>query len=102
MTSRKKKSRNAEKQVALNVEKQAAAKVESQEAPKVESQLADLIVETTKRQADMAVKQSTELAARAGRNGQQLLPPGFVDYMRSPFPASDRGQGPIYGRDRFG
>jgi CubicO group peptidase (beta-lactamase class C family) len=31
-------------------------------------------------------------------NGQQLLPPGFVDYMRSPTPASDEGQGPVYGR----
>jgi CubicO group peptidase (beta-lactamase class C family) len=31
-------------------------------------------------------------------NGQQLLPPGFVDYMRSPVPGSDEGQGPVYGR----
>lgn len=31
-------------------------------------------------------------------NGRQLLPPGFVDYMRSPAPASDGGQGPVYGR----
>ena len=31
-------------------------------------------------------------------NGQQLLPTGFVDYMRSPFPASDEGHGPVYGR----
>jgi CubicO group peptidase (beta-lactamase class C family) len=31
-------------------------------------------------------------------NGQQLLSPGFVDYMRSPTPASDEGQGPVYGR----
>src|SRR5208283_4191849 len=31
-------------------------------------------------------------------NGQQLFPPGFVDYMRSPTPASDEGQGPVYGR----
>ncbi len=31
-------------------------------------------------------------------NGQQLLPPGFVDYMRSPLPVSDQGQGPVYGR----
>ncbi|MCK1736185.1 serine hydrolase [Bradyrhizobium sp. 138] len=31
-------------------------------------------------------------------NGQQLLPRGFVDYMRSPVPASDRGHGPVYGR----
>jgi CubicO group peptidase (beta-lactamase class C family) len=31
-------------------------------------------------------------------NGQQLLPAGFVDYMRSPVPASDEGQGPVYGR----
>ena len=29
--------------------------------------------------------------------GQQLLPQGFVDYMRSPTPASDEGQGPVYG-----
>jgi CubicO group peptidase (beta-lactamase class C family) len=31
-------------------------------------------------------------------NGQQLLPAGFVDYMRSPAPASDEGHGPVYGR----
>ena len=31
-------------------------------------------------------------------NDQQLLPAGFVDYMRSPFPASDEGHGPVYGR----
>ena len=31
-------------------------------------------------------------------NGRQLLPPGFVDYMRSPAPASDEGHGPVYGR----
>lgn len=31
-------------------------------------------------------------------NGQQLLPTGFVDYMRSPARASDEGQGPVYGR----
>ena len=31
-------------------------------------------------------------------NGQQLLPSGFVDYMRSPLPVSDQGQGPVYGR----
>jgi CubicO group peptidase (beta-lactamase class C family) len=30
--------------------------------------------------------------------GEQLLPRGFVDYMRSPVPASDKGHGPIYGR----
>ena len=34
-------------------------------------------------------------------NGQQLLPPGFVDYMRSPAPASDEGQGPVYGRGQL-
>ena len=34
-------------------------------------------------------------------NGQQLLPAGFVDYMRSPFPASDQGQGPVYGRGQL-
>ncbi len=26
------------------------------------------------------------------------LPMGFVDYMRSPLPASDEGHGPVYGR----
>jgi CubicO group peptidase (beta-lactamase class C family) len=31
-------------------------------------------------------------------NGQQLLPSGFVDYMASPSPVSDKGQGPVYGR----
>jgi CubicO group peptidase (beta-lactamase class C family) len=31
-------------------------------------------------------------------NGQQLLPPGFVDYMRSPSPPSDEGRGAVYGR----
>jgi len=31
-------------------------------------------------------------------NGQQLLPSGFVDYMRSPLPVSDQGRGPVYGR----
>lgn len=31
-------------------------------------------------------------------NGEQLLPMGFVDYMRSPLPASDEGHGPVYGR----
>ncbi|NTG20660.1 serine hydrolase [Agrobacterium rhizogenes] len=30
--------------------------------------------------------------------GQQLLPTGFVDYMTSPSPVSDEGQGPVYGR----
>lgn len=30
-------------------------------------------------------------------NGQQLLPPGFVDTMRSPLMVSDEGQGPVYG-----
>jgi CubicO group peptidase (beta-lactamase class C family) len=34
-------------------------------------------------------------------NGQQLLPAGFVDYMRSPFPASDQGKGPVYGRGQI-
>jgi CubicO group peptidase (beta-lactamase class C family) len=34
-------------------------------------------------------------------NGQQLLPPGFVDYMRSPAPASDEGRGPVYGRGQL-
>ncbi len=34
-------------------------------------------------------------------NGQQLLPPGFVDYMRSPLPVSDQGQGPVYGRGQL-
>ena len=31
-------------------------------------------------------------------NGQQLLPAGFVDYMRTPLPTSDEGHGPVYGR----
>ncbi len=31
-------------------------------------------------------------------NGQQRLPPGFVDDMRSPAPTSDDGHGPVYGR----
>jgi len=31
-------------------------------------------------------------------NGEQLLPMGFVDYMRSPVPASEEGHGPVYGR----
>jgi CubicO group peptidase (beta-lactamase class C family) len=31
-------------------------------------------------------------------NGEQLLPMGFVDYMRSPVPASDEGHGAVYGR----
>jgi len=30
-------------------------------------------------------------------NGRQLLPPGFVDTMRSPVMVSDEGQGPVYG-----
>ncbi|MGY3449830.1 serine hydrolase domain-containing protein [Bradyrhizobium sp. USDA 4353] len=34
-------------------------------------------------------------------NGEQLLPEGFVDYMRSPVPASDRGHGPVYGRGQL-
>ena len=34
-------------------------------------------------------------------NGQQLLPPGFVDYMRSPAPASNQGHGPVYGRGQL-
>jgi CubicO group peptidase (beta-lactamase class C family) len=34
-------------------------------------------------------------------NGQQLLPAGFVDYMRTPFPASDEGHGPVYGRGQL-
>jgi CubicO group peptidase (beta-lactamase class C family) len=34
-------------------------------------------------------------------NGQQLLPPGFVDYMRSPVPAADEGHGPVYGRGQL-
>ncbi|WP_247984966.1 serine hydrolase [Bradyrhizobium sp. 186] len=33
--------------------------------------------------------------------GQQLLPAGFVDYMRSPAPASDDGHGPVYGRGQL-
>jgi CubicO group peptidase (beta-lactamase class C family) len=38
------------------------------------------------------------LRLRGEWNGQQLLPAGFVDYMRSPAPASDEGSGPLYGR----
>ena len=34
-------------------------------------------------------------------NGQQLLPPGFVDYMRSPASASDQGHGPVYGQGQL-
>jgi len=34
-------------------------------------------------------------------NGEQLLPSGFVDYMRSPVPASDEGHGPTYGRGQL-
>ncbi|MDH2343568.1 serine hydrolase [Bradyrhizobium sp. SSUT77] len=34
-------------------------------------------------------------------NGQQLLSPGFVDYMRSPAPASDQSHGPVYGRGQL-
>jgi len=34
-------------------------------------------------------------------NGQQLPPAGFVDYMRSPAPASDEGHGPVYGRGQL-
>ncbi|MDK4711186.1 serine hydrolase [Rhizobium sp. CNPSo 4039] len=34
-------------------------------------------------------------------NGKQLLPSGFVDYMRSPVPASDEGHGPAYGRGQL-
>jgi CubicO group peptidase (beta-lactamase class C family) len=34
-------------------------------------------------------------------NGQQLLPTGFVDYMRSPLPVSDEGHGPVYGRGQI-
>jgi CubicO group peptidase (beta-lactamase class C family) len=34
-------------------------------------------------------------------NGEQLLPAGFVDYMRSPLPVSDEGQGPVYGRGQL-
>ena len=34
-------------------------------------------------------------------NGQQLLPASFVDYMRSPAPASDQGQGAAYGRGQL-
>ncbi|WP_316224806.1 MULTISPECIES: serine hydrolase [unclassified Bradyrhizobium] len=43
-----------------------------------------------------------EFLRRGGAwNGQQLLPPGFVDYMRSPAPASDEGHGPVYGRGQL-
>jgi CubicO group peptidase (beta-lactamase class C family) len=34
-------------------------------------------------------------------NGEQLLPAGFVDYMRSPVPASDEGRGPVYARGQL-
>lgn len=34
-------------------------------------------------------------------NGRQLLPAGFVDYMRSPSPVSDEGHGPVYGRGQI-
>lgn len=34
-------------------------------------------------------------------NGQQLLPAGFVEYMRSPSPVSDEGHGPVYGRGQL-
>jgi CubicO group peptidase (beta-lactamase class C family) len=34
-------------------------------------------------------------------NGEQLLPAGFVDYMRTPLPASDEGHGPVYGRGQL-
>ncbi|WNJ88549.1 serine hydrolase [Bosea sp. 685] len=34
-------------------------------------------------------------------NGEQLLLPGFVDYMRSPVPVSDEGHGPVYGRGQL-
>lgn len=34
-------------------------------------------------------------------NREQLLPAGFVDYMRSPVPASDGGHGPVYGRGQL-
>jgi CubicO group peptidase (beta-lactamase class C family) len=34
-------------------------------------------------------------------NGEQLLPAGFVDYMRSPVASSDEGQGPVYGRGQL-
>lgn len=34
-------------------------------------------------------------------NGQQLLPAGFVDYMRTPFPPSDEGHGPAYGHGQL-
>jgi CubicO group peptidase (beta-lactamase class C family) len=40
-----------------------------------------------------------EFLRRSGEwNGEQLLPMGFVDYMRSHVPASDEGRGPVYGR----
>ena len=35
-------------------------------------------------------------------NGEQLLPMGFVDYMRSPVPASDEGQARSTVAGRFG
>jgi CubicO group peptidase (beta-lactamase class C family) len=34
-------------------------------------------------------------------NEQPILPPGFVDYMRSPAPSSDQGHGPVYGRGQL-
>ncbi|WP_354139481.1 serine hydrolase [Bradyrhizobium sp. LB11.1] len=34
-------------------------------------------------------------------NGRQLLPAGFVDYMRSPVAVSDEGHGPVYGRGQL-
>ncbi|MVA27664.1 serine hydrolase (plasmid) [Agrobacterium vitis] len=34
-------------------------------------------------------------------NGEQLLPNGFVNYMRSPVPVSDEGHGPAYGRGQL-
>lgn len=43
-----------------------------------------------------------EFLRRGGEwNGEQLLPKGFVDYMRSPVPASDEGHGPVYGRGQL-
>ncbi|UWU76201.1 beta-lactamase family protein [Bradyrhizobium huanghuaihaiense] len=34
-------------------------------------------------------------------NGEQLLPAGFVDYMRSPVLVSEEGHGPVYGRGQL-
>lgn len=34
-------------------------------------------------------------------NGQQILPAGFVDYMRTPFLASSAAHGPVYGRGQL-